>query len=115
MDSILILSKAIIALSIAVVWVFRFDNIVAEFQQYGLSTQVRSMVGAVKIVMATLLVTSIWDADLVLFPAIVMAFLMLCAQYFHFRVRNPFFKYLPSLGLFCLSMLLIAAELGWIG
>ena len=37
MESILLLSKLVIAVSIVIVWVFRFDNIEKEFKQYGLS------------------------------------------------------------------------------
>jgi hypothetical protein len=43
-------------LFVVIVWVFRFDNIVKEFKQYGLSDLTRTIVGATKIVLATLLV-----------------------------------------------------------
>ena len=56
MENIAIAAQLIIAVSIIIVWVFRFDNIVVEFKQYGLSDLVRSMVGASKISLATLLV-----------------------------------------------------------
>ena len=49
MSVIVVLAQIIIALSIVVVWVFRFDNIVQEFKQYGLPDLVRNMVGATKI------------------------------------------------------------------
>ena len=111
MESILLLSKLVIAASILIVWGFRFDNIEKEFKQYGLSVTVRSFVGAAKISMATLLVASVWYDALVLFPAAIMAFLMLSAQYFHFKVKNPLVKYLPSLGLLILSLLLVASQL----
>jgi hypothetical protein len=114
MLTILLISKLILAFSILVVWVFRFENIVLEFQQYGLSNLTRTAVGSLKISLATLLVASIWYPDLVLVPAALMAALMLSAQYFHFRVRNPFHKYLPSIGLFCLSFLLVAVEMSWV-
>jgi hypothetical protein len=52
--------KVVIASSILVVWVFRFDNIVKEFKQYELSDLMRTIVGASKIILATLLVVSIW-------------------------------------------------------
>jgi hypothetical protein len=47
------------------------------------------IVGATKIASATLLIVGIWYPSLVLIPALVMAFLMLSAQYFHFKVNNP--------------------------
>ena len=48
MENIAIAAQLIIAVSIVIVWVFRFDNIVVEFKQYGLSDLVRSVVGASK-------------------------------------------------------------------
>ena len=112
MSGIVVLAQVIIALSIVVVWVFRFDNIVKEFKQYGLPDLVRNMVGATKIALATLLVAGIWFPQLVLVPALIMAFLMLCAQVAHIKVRNPWYKYVPSLLLLVLSLFVAAAYAG---
>jgi hypothetical protein len=60
MSNITIIAQLIVALSIAYVWVFRFDNIVKEFNQYGLSELTRSIVGSSKIALSTLLVAGIW-------------------------------------------------------
>ena len=54
------LFKIIIAISIFIVWVVRFDNIVDEFKHFGLSNIIRSLVGAAKISMSTVLIISIW-------------------------------------------------------
>jgi len=97
-------SQLIIALSIIIVWVFRFDNIVKEFKQYGLNDLTRMAVGTAKIALSTLLVAGIWFPPLLCFSALLMAFLMLCAQYFHFKVKNPLIKYVPSLILLILSL-----------
>ncbi|MFM7091862.1 MAG: DoxX family protein [Bacteroidota bacterium] len=99
--------KVIIALSILFVWVLRFDNIVKEFKQYELSDLVRTIVGTSKIILATLLVVSIWHKEFVFIPASLMAFLMISAQYFHFKVKNPWQKHVPSLFLFALCIYLI--------
>ena len=99
-----IIAQLVIALSVGYVWIFRFDNIVKEFKQYGLSDLTRTLVGASKIVLATLLVTGIWYPKLVFIPALIMAFLMASAQYFHFKVKNPWLKHLPSLFLLVLSL-----------
>jgi len=107
-------AQLIIAISIVIVWVFRFDNIVLEFKQYGLSTLTRSMVGAAKLVLATLLVVSIWYPALVLIPALLMALLMISAQYFHFKVNNPFQKRIPALFLLSLCLFVAAVSLNWI-
>ena len=98
------LAQIIVALSIGTVWIFRFDNIVEEFKQYGLSDLIRTLVGSTKIVLATLLVAGIWYPSLVLIPALLMAFLMLSAQYFHFKVKNSWQKHLPSLVLLALCI-----------
>jgi hypothetical protein len=99
--------KVIIALSILFVWVVRFDNIVKEFKQYELSDLMRTIVGTSKIILATLLVVSIWHKEFVFIPASLMAFLMLSAQYFHFKVKNPWHKHVPSLFLLILSLYLV--------
>jgi hypothetical protein len=109
MEILALIAQIIVALSIVIVWVFRYDNIVREFNQYGLSNLTRTAVGSAKIALATLLVAGIWYSSLVLIPALLMAFLMLSAQYFHFKVKNPFGKRLPSLFLLILC-LFIAAE-----
>jgi len=97
-------AQLIVALSIIIVWVFRFDNIVKEFKQYGLNDLTRMAVGAAKIALATLLVAGIWFPQLICIPALLMALLMLCAQYFHFKVKNPLIKYIPSLLLLILCL-----------
>jgi hypothetical protein len=98
------IAQLVIAISVSYVWIFRFDNIVKEFKQYGLSDLTRNIVGASKLALATLLITGIWFPILVFIPALLMAFLMVCAQFFHFKVKNPWFKHLPSLLLLALSL-----------
>lgn len=106
-----IIAQIIVALSIVYVWVFRFDNIVKEFKQYHLSDLTRNIVGSAKIALSTLLVASIWYSDLTLIPALLIAFLMLSAQYFHFKVSNPWQKYIPSLLLLILCLFIAAVSL----
>jgi len=106
-----IIAQVIVALSIAYVWIFRFDNIVKEFNQYGLSDLTRSIVGSAKIALSTLLVAGIWYSNLVLVPALLIAFLMLSAQYFHFKMGNPWPKHMPSLLLLILSLFIAAVSL----
>lgn len=103
-----VVAQLIVAVSIVIVWVFRYENIVKEFNQYGLSGLTRSAVGAAKISLATLLVAGIWTPALVLVPALAMAFLMVSAQYFHFKVNNSWQKRAPSLGLLLLCLYIAA-------
>lgn len=105
-----IIAQIIVAVSIVYVWVFRFDNIVKEFKQYGLSDLTRTLVGSSKIALSTLLVAGIWHQDLIFIPAILIAFLMLSAQYFHFKVKNPWQKYVPSLFLLILCLFIAAVS-----
>ena len=112
MENIAILAQLIIAISILIVWVFRFDNIVVEFKQYDLSDLVRSMVGASKIALATLLVVGIFYKEVVFISALLMAFLMVCAQIAHIKVKNPLSKYIPSFLLLILSLFVAAVDYG---
>lgn len=107
-------AQVIVALSVLYVWIFRFDNIVKEFKQYNLSDLTRTMVGAAKIALSTLLVAGIWYPSLILIPSLLMAFLMISAQYFHFKVRNPLQKRLPSLLLLVLCLFIAAESLNLI-
>ena len=74
-----------------------FINVLKEFEQFGLSDLTRNLIGASKISLATLLIVSVWHTSLVLIPSIIMGLLMIAAQYFHFKIGNPFVKHLPSL------------------
>ena len=114
MTNLAVIAQLIVAVSIVIVWVFRFDNIVKEFKQYGLSELTRTMVGSTKIALSTLLVAGIWYPSLVLIPALAMAFLMLCAQYFHFKVKNPWQKRMPSLFLLMLCLFVAAVSVNLI-
>jgi len=111
MNIYLVVAQIIVALSIVIVWVFRFDNIVKEFKQYGLSDLTRTIVGATKIVLSTLLIVGIWYPALLLVPALLMAFLMVSAQYFHFKVNNPWLKHMPSLFLLALCLYIASVAL----
>ena len=110
MYNLSVVAQVVVALSVVYVWVFRFDNIVKEFKEYGLSDLTRTMVGASKIVLSTLLVAGIWFLDLVFIPSLLMALLMMAAQYFHFKVNNPWQKRMPSLFLLVLSLFIAAVS-----
>ncbi len=111
MTKYLLIAQIAVALSIVYVWIFRFDNIVKEFKQYGLNDLTRNLIGSAKISLSTLLVAGIWYQDLVLIPALLIAFLMLSAQYFHFKVSNPWQKHIPSLVLLVLCLFIAAVVL----
>ncbi len=112
MNALTIAAQLIIAFSIIYVWVFRFDNIIVEFKQYKLSDFVRTAVGATKIILATLIVVGIWYPNLVFIPSLGMSFLMVSAQYFHFKVKNPLHKFAPSFFLLLLCIFLVVVSEG---
>jgi DoxX-like family len=107
-----ILAQLIVALSILFVWTFRFGNIVKEFKQYGLNEVTRSIVGTSKIALSVLLIAGIWYPALVLIPALLLAFFMIAAQYFHFKAGNPWQKRIPSLLLLLLCLYIAAGSQG---
>ena len=110
MENILMLSQIVIAFSILIVWVFRYENIVVEFNHYQLSALTRNLVGALKISLSTILVLGIWYNELLFFSSIIMAFLMICAQYFHFKFKNPIHKFIPSFLLLLVSLFIATAS-----
>lgn len=114
MNQLSIAAQLIVALSIGYVWIFRYDNIVKEFNQYGLNSLTRNLVGSAKIALSTLLVAGIWYPALTLIPALLLAFLMIAAQYFHFKISNPWQKRMPSLLLLILCLFIAAVALNFV-
>lgn len=106
MENLISLAQIVLALSVAYVWIFRYDNVVKEFRQFGLNDLTRNFVGATKIGLATLLIAGIWYPSLVQIPSVLMGMFMLSAQYFHFKIKNPFIKHLPSLILLILCAII---------
>lgn len=102
----------IVAASVYYVWVFRYLNVVKEFNQFGLSDLTRSFVGATKISLAALLIVGIWHPELIAIPSALMGLFMVAAQYFHFKIKNPFIKHIPSLILLILCVFLTTTSLG---
>lgn len=113
MDNVVIIAQIAVAASVAFVWIFRIENVIKEFHQFRLSDVTRSFVGFAKTALATLLIVGIWYPSLVLVSAILMGLFMVGAQYFHFKVNNPFKQRLPSLILLllCAFIALSAANL----
>ncbi|MDA9804304.1 DoxX family protein [Flavobacteriaceae bacterium] len=106
METLQLVLQSAVAISVVYVWVFRYHNVLKEFEQFGLGDITRNLVGATKISLATLLVVGIWYESLVFIPSILMGLFMVSAQYFHFKMKNPFIQKLPSLVLliFCLAL-----------
>jgi hypothetical protein len=112
MANLILLAQIIVAASVYFVWIFRYFNVIKEFHQFGLSDVTRNFVGAAKMSMSALLIVGIWYPDVVLIAAVVMGLFMIGAQFFHFKIKNPFIKHLPSLILLILCIFITTATLG---
>ena len=81
-----------------------YDNAIQEFKQYGLPDWLRDLVGILKLTFALLLLIGIERKPSAIAGGLGIAFLMGCAFIIHLRVKNPWFKMLPSLTLLVLSL-----------
>lgn len=104
MNHLTIALQALVAASIFFVWVVRYDNIVQEFKQYGLSDGLRDLVGILKMTFALMLLIGIERKLFAVVGGGGIAILMAAAVVTHLRVKNPVSKMLPSLTLLACSV-----------
>ena len=104
MTNLSIIAQILVALAILIIWVFRFHNVEKEFKSYGLSNLTRNIIGAAKISLSTLLVAGIWHKDLLFISSLLMALLMIAAQYYHFRAKHPWLYHVLSFILLVFSL-----------
>lgn len=109
MESLSLFFQVVVAVSVYIVWIFRYHNVLKEFEQFGFSDVFRNFVGAAKMSLAAFLLLGFCYPEITLYAALGMAFFMLSAQITHLRVKNPFKQRLPSL-IFLLMSLFIAAH-----
>ena len=114
MENISLAFQLIVAVSVLIVWIFRFDNIVIEFKHYGYSDLLRNFVGASKISTSAFLILGLWYNEITLYASLSMAFFMLCAQLSHIKVKNPFIKFVPSLIFLRMSLFIASHNCGLI-
>lgn len=112
-DKLSIIAQILIALTIMIIWVFRFSKVEKEFKSYGLSDLTRNIVGASKISLSTLLIAGIWYKDLLFVSSLLMALLMVAAQFYHFKAKHPLLYFVLSfvLLLLCLFTAAVARKL----
>ena len=110
MEKLIILVQLALSISVMYVWIFRYHNVLKEFEQFGLNDITRNIVGATKISLSTLLIVSISHSSLIFIPSILMGLLMISAQYFHFKIKNPISKRIPSLILLILCVFLALTQ-----
>ena len=93
--------KALVAGSIFFVWVVRYQNITEEFQVYRLPIWLRDLVGICKLSFIIMLFSN--DTGIVIIGSIGIATLMLAALITHLKIKNSFYKMLPSMCLILIS------------
>ncbi|MCE9518654.1 MAG: DoxX family protein [Verrucomicrobia bacterium] len=98
--------QALVAASVFFVWVVRYDNIIQEFKNFGLSDGLRDLVGILKLTFSLLLLIGIERLPLAVAGSLGMSLLMACAVATHLRVKSQFFKMLPSLSLLVISIVI---------
>ncbi|MCH8495186.1 MAG: DoxX family protein [Balneolales bacterium] len=107
MEYLIIALKLIVGLSILNVWLVRSKkptpfrggsarNIEEEFKAYGLPVWFMHVIGTVKIVLAILLIASIFYPQVEAVSAYGIAFLMLGAVFMHIKISDPLKKAFPA-------------------
>lgn len=117
MEILIIALKLIVGLSILNVWLVRSkkstawrggdaNNIEEEFKNYGLPLWFMYTIGTVKVVLALLLIASIYYSQVEAIAAYGIAFLMLGAVSMHIKISDPLKKSLPAFTFLVLSILI---------
>ena len=114
MENVSIVFQLIVSISVFIVWIFRYDNIVVEFKDYGYSDLLRNFVGVAKTSTSTLLILGLWFNEITIYASLSMAFFMFCAQLSHIKVKNPFIKFVPSLIFLIMSLFIASFNCGLI-
>lgn len=115
MEYLEIALKLIVGLSILNVWLIRANkptswrggdakNIVEEFSAYGLPKWFTYVLGTVKVILALMLLASIYFPQTELIAAYGIAILMLGAVSMHFKIGDPAKKSLPAFTFLVLSV-----------
>jgi hypothetical protein len=118
--SIAIACQVVIALGIFNVWILRRDrptpyrpdgasDIADEFRRYGLPDGTWKLVGAVKVLLATLLLVGVFVPAVAPWAAGALALLMLSAVGAHVRVRDPLIKAMPALAMLVLCTVVLVS------
>jgi hypothetical protein len=112
METMLLGLKILIAASIFFVWVIRYDNIIKEFQEYGLPDWLRDLTGILKMTFSWMLLFGQSNRELTMIGSLGIAFLMACAQTVHWRSNTDWFRRVPSLVLCTLSLVVFYFSIG---
>ena len=117
MEYLKIAIKLIISLSVLNVWLLRANkptqwrgagtkSLKEEFKAYGFSEEIMKIVGTVKILLALLILASIFYQFLENICAIGMAVMMTGAIVMHIKIKDELKRSLPAFIFLCLSLIL---------
>lgn len=115
MSTMLLATKILVVASIFFVWVVRYENIVKEFEEYGLPAWLRDLTGILKLTFAVMLLFGQQDSYLPIVGSLGVVALMACAQLVHIRAGTALFRRLPSLALLMLAGLIAYGSLMMVG
>ncbi|NND04759.1 MAG: DoxX family protein [Saprospiraceae bacterium] len=118
MDYLEIAIKLIVGLSVLNVWLFRANkatpwrggtakSLKEEFEAYGLNESIMKLVGAVKIILAVLILASIFYQPAEQIGAIGMAVMMIGAIVMHIRIKDPLQRSFPAFSFLLLSIVML--------
>ena len=96
--------KIVAGVAIFFVWVVRYDNIKKEFEDYQLPGWIRDLVGILKISFAAML--QFPDVKIVLIGSVGITFLMTSAVVTHIRLKSTFRRYIASVAMLLISLLI---------
>ena len=101
--------KIVTGVAIFFVWVVRYDNIKKEFVEYGFPTWVRDVVGILKISFVALL--QFPDVEFTRMGSLGITVLMLGAVFTHVKMKSDFRKYIPSVAMLAISLIILVSVL----
>lgn len=107
MNYLIILLKAVVALSLINVWLLQFNkatkwrggnaqNMIEEFRTYGLSATVCYVIGFFKVSLSLLLLASIYFIEVENIAAAGLALLLAGSIAMHIRIKDPIMKSFPA-------------------
>ena len=83
-----------------------------EFKAYGLPIWSMYLVGATKVLIAIMLIVSIWIEELLIYNLVVLAALMVAAVMMHLKVKDPIKKSYPALSILFMIALIMYFTMG---
>ena len=97
--------KIIVTVAIFFVWFVRYENIKKEFNEYGYPNWFRDLVGILKISFTVMLHSNIKEVVVIGSSGILI--LMLGAVLTHIKVESDFRKYIASVTMLTISILIL--------